>query len=308
MKTAIPGRVPGLPNTPDEMAARHYGDPFQEQRLLKASTGRVDMSHKGVLQLSGSDRLVYLNSLTTQLLLDLTPGESALTLNLNPQGFILHELHVIDDGEDTWVITEPGTTQELLQYLVKMKFLMKVEIADVSDEWCVVFENSSTRHASFLTWLNPFALGGREILVPQSQLIDYVAESPVGMWAHTALRVEHMIPRLGFETDHHTIPNEVGWLETAVHLDKGCYRGQETISKVTRLGKPPRRLALVHFDGSIDDLPEHGTEVFLEDSKVGFVGTSVQHFELGPIASVVLKRSVVEGQLRINNMNVMLDS
>lgn len=308
MKTSIPGAVPGLPQTPDELVAHHYGDPFQEQRLLTSSHGRVDMSHKGVLKLSGPDRLVYLNSLTTQFLLDLEPGGSALTLNLNPQGFVLHELHVIDDGEHTWVITEPGTTEELLQYFVKMKFLMKVDIQDVSAELAVVFENSNTHHDSFLTWLNPFAAGGRELLIPQSQLNDYVAVSPVGMWAHTAWRVQHLIPRLGFETDHRTIPNEVGWLETAVHLDKGCYRGQETISKVTRMGKPPRRIALVHFDGSVDDLPDHGTEVFLGDIAVGFVGSSVQHFELGPIASVILKRSVTEGQLRINSMNVMLDS
>lgn len=308
MTIALPGAVPGLPNTPDESVARHYGDPFREQRLLATSVGRIDMSHKGVLRLTGSDRLVYLNSLTTQFLLDLGRGESALTLNLNPQGFVLHELHVIDDGEHTWILTEPGTTQELLQYFLKMKFLMKVEIDDVSENWGVVFENSRTRHDSFLTWLNPFSAGGREILVPLNQLNDYVAESPVGMWAHTAWRVEHLIPRLGFETDHRTIPHEVGWLETAIHLDKGCYRGQETISKVTRLGKPPRRLALVHLDGSVDELPQHGTEVFLGDSSVGFVATSVQHFELGPIASVVVKRSVSEGHLRINGMNVMLDS
>lgn len=299
--------MPGLPNTPDESVARHYGDPFQEQRLLASSTGRIDMSHKGVLRLSGPDRLVYLNSLTTQLLLDLKPGDSALTLNLNPQGFVLHELHVIEDGQFTWVITEPGTTDELLGYFIKMKFLMKVDIVNVSDEWGVVFENSHTTHETFLTWLNPFPVGGREILVSQHQIKEYVALAPVGMWAHSAWRVEHLIPRLGFETDHRTIPNEVGWLETAVHLDKGCYRGQETISKVTRMGKPPRRLALVHFDGSVDDLPEHGTEVFLGDTSVGFVATSIQHYELGPVASVIIKRNVIEGQLRINNVNVMID-
>ncbi len=307
MSTLIPGAVGGLPNTPDERVAWHYGDPFQEQRLLLTSQGRVDMSHKGVLQVTGPDRLVYLNSLTTQLLLDMVPGQSALTLNLNPQGFVLHELHVIEDGENTWIITEPGTTNELLTYLTKMKFLMKVDVQDVSEFWGVVFENSKSQHEKFLTWLNPFPAGGREILIPRSQVRDYVGESPVGMWAHAAWRVEHLIPRLGFETDHRTIPNEVGWLETAIHLDKGCYRGQETISKVSRMGKPPRRIALVHFDGSVDELPQHATEVYLEGKIVGFVGTSVQHYQLGPIASVVVKRTILEGHLQIHNLNVMLD-
>jgi folate-binding protein YgfZ len=172
----------------------------------------------------------------------------------------------------------------------------------------VVFENSSALHNQYLTWLNPFPSGGREILIPRSQLMEYVSVCPVGMWAHAALRVENLIPRLGFETDHRTIPNEVGWLETAVHLDKGCYRGQETISKVTRMGKPPRRLALVHFDGSSDELPIHGSEVLFGDSVIGFVGTSIQHYQLGPVALIVIKRNITEGNLSINNQNVMLES
>jgi folate-binding protein YgfZ len=308
MALIINGAVAGLPNTPDEAVAWHYGNPFQEQRLLFESEGRIDMSHKGVLKVAGQDRLTYINSLTTQLLLDLKPGESSLTLNLNPQGFVVDELHVIDDGEDLWVITEPNTKDDLLQYLQKMKFLMKVEISDVSNDWAVVFENSSALHNQYLTWLNPFPSGGREILIPRSQLMEYVSVCPVGMWAHAALRVENLIPRLGFETDHRTIPNEVGWLETAVHLDKGCYRGQETISKVTRMGKPPRRLALVHFDGSSDELPIHGSEVLFGDSVIGFVGTSIQHYQLGPVALIVIKRNITEGNLSINNQNVMLES
>lgn len=308
MALIINGAVAGLPNTPDEAVAWHYGNPFQEQRLLFESEGRIDMSHKGVLNVAGQDRLTYINSLTTQLLLDLKPGESSLTLNLNPQGFVVDELHVIDDGEDLWVITEPNTKDDLLQYLQKMKFLMKVEISDVSNDWAVVFENSSALHNQYLTWINPFPSGGREILIPRSQLMEYVSVCPVGMWAHAALRVENLIPRLGFETDYRTIPNEVGWLETAVHLDKGCYRGQETISKVTRMGKPPRRLALVHFDGSSDELPIHGSEVLFGDSVIGFVGTSIQHYQLGPVALIVIKRNITEGNLSINNQNVMLES
>ena len=71
-----------------------------------------------------------------------------------------------------------------------------------------------------------------------------------GLWAYEALRVEARRPRLGFETDHRTIPHEVDWLRTAVHLQKGCYRGQETVARVHNLGRPPRRLVLLHLDGS----------------------------------------------------------
>ena len=69
-----------------------------------------------------------------------------------------------------------------------------------------------------------------------------IAEQPAGTWAYEALRVAARRPRLGFETDHRTIPAEVDWIDVAVHLEKGCYRGQETVARVHNLGRPPRRL------------------------------------------------------------------
>ena len=87
-------------------------------------------------------------------------------------------------------------------------------------------------------------------------------------------------------------PHEVGWIGSAVHLNKGCYRGQETVARVQNLGKPPRRLVLIHFDGSSDVLPAPGTPLEHQGRTVGFVGTAVQHFELGPIALAVIKRSL----------------
>ncbi len=83
------------------------------------------------------------------------------------------------------------------------------------------------------------------------------------MWAHEALRIAAGRPRLGLDTDHRTIPHEVGWIETAVHLSKGCYRGQETVARVHNLGHPPRRLVLLQLDGGEDKLPAHGDQVLL---------------------------------------------
>ena len=86
----------------------------------------------------------------------------------------------------------------------------------------------------------------------------------VGTWALEALRVAAWRPRLGHETDHRTIPHEVDWLRTAVHLTKGCYRGQETVARVHNLGRPPRRLVMLHLDGSGHGLPEQGADVLLD--------------------------------------------
>jgi folate-binding Fe-S cluster repair protein YgfZ len=76
-----------------------------------------------------------------------------------------------------------------------------------------------------------------------------------------------------------------------VHLDKGCYRGQETVARVHNLGRPPRRLVLLHLDGTQEELPPPHSPVELDGRAVGFLGTAVQHAELGPIALAVVKRT-----------------
>lgn len=290
--TSIPSAVAMPDSAADVAVAWHYGDPLGEQRLLASGQGSVDMSHRGVITVQGPERLVFLNSLTSQALLDLAPGQSALTLNLTLNGFVEHELHLVDDGETLWITCEQQSTASVLAYLLKMRFRMELEIADVTEEWACIWQPISEKHPEFLTFISPFNWAAREILVPRAQATEIVASAPAGMWAYEALRIAALVPRQDRETDHHTIPHEVNWLESGVHLNKGCYRGQETVSKVYRMGKPPRRLTMLHLDGSQDVLPLHGTEVLLEDAVVGFVGASAQHYELGPIASAVVKRNL----------------
>ena len=74
-------------------------------------------------------------------------------------------------------------------------------------------------------------------------------------------------------------------------MNKGCYRGQETVAKVFNLGQPPRRLVLLHLDGSMVAMPEHGSKVFMEEKEVGYIGTMARHYELGPIALAIVKRN-----------------
>ena len=100
-----------------------------------------------------------------------------------------------------------------------------------------------------------------------------------------------------FRSDHRTIPHEVGWIDAAVRLDKGCYRGQETVARVHNLGHPPRRLVFLNLDGSEDRLPGHGDPVELDGPEsastvVGFTGSAARHYELGPIGLALVKRTV----------------
>ncbi|HEX6920016.1 MAG TPA: folate-binding protein [Actinomycetes bacterium] len=297
-----PGAVPADP--PDEAVAAHYGDPFREQRRLTEGVGAVDLSHRPVLRVAGPERLSWLHSLTSQHLESLAPGVATEALVLSPHGHVEHALYLVDDGEATWMHVEPGTAEGLLGYLESMKFWTKVEIEDVTSSYAVVWEPARVEHAEHLSRVWPPGrdgdgtddpLAGREVFLPRERLASYVGtDHPAGLWAYEALRVAAGRPRLGFETDHRTIPHEVGWLSTAVHLDKGCYRGQETVARVHNLGRPPRRLVRLHLDGSGSDLPAHGDPVELDGRVVGFVGTAVRHFELGPIALALVKRNTAE--------------
>ncbi len=286
-----PGAVPADP--PDAGVAAHYGDPLREQRHLLDGKGLVDLSHRPVVRVSGADRLTWLHSLTTQHLTELAPGVGTAALLLSPHGHIEHHLELVDDGESVWAHVEPGTAEPLVAFLDRMRFWSKVEVTDVTDEWAVVWEPVAQPHPRFVSRVHTGPMPGRDVFVPRADLSAYAGAVEVlaGSWAYDALRVAAHRPRLGFETDHRTIPHELGWLGEAVHLDKGCYRGQETVARVHNLGRPPRRLVLLHLDGSVEELPPHGAEVTFDGRKVGTVTSSARHFELGPIALAVVKRA-----------------
>lgn len=269
----------------DAGAAWHFGDVAREQRALAAGTAFADLGHHPILAVRGEDRLSWLHSLTTQYLLDLPVGQWTQALILSPHGHVEHHMVLIDDGTTTYLSIEPGTAESLLSYLNSMRFMLRVVVSDVSSEVALL------RIPGALDQLGgPFELVPREKL--STRLTELGAEfTEVGLWALDAERVAAHRPRLGFDTDHKTIPNEVGWLGSAVHLNKGCYRGQETVARTMNLGRPPRRLVLLHLDGSDSSLPEHGDQVLLGEKVIGFVGTAARHYELGPIALALIKRS-----------------
>jgi len=274
----LPGAVPA--DWPDEGVAAHYGDPFREQRALEGGTGFTDRSNRGVVTVTGPDRLSWLHSLTSQALDKLAPGEPAQALILDPNGRVEHHLTLTDDSETVWLHVEPGTAESLVAYLDSMRFMLRVEVADVTAEHAVLTGPDGDR------------------IVPRDKLDATAAElaanggTPAGMWAFEALRIAAHVPRLGVDTDHKTIPHEMGWIETAVALNKGCYRGQETVARVHNLGHPPRRLVFLHLDGSVERLPAHGDPVELDGTQVGWVGSTARHYELGPIGLALVKRTV----------------
>lgn len=320
---AIPAPDPG----PDAGAIWHYGDPLGEQRAAETAAVVVDRSHRAVLTLTGGDRQTWLHSLSTQHVSELPEGASTQNLSLDGQGRVEDHWIQTEFGGVTYLDTEPWRGEPLLAYLRKMVFWSEVtpDTADLAvlsllgprlADQAVLDALGVDTLPTGLTAIragNGFARrmpdgpDGRielDLLVPRAESAAWkdrlvkAGVRPAGVWAFEAQRVTALRPRLGVDTDERTIPHEVGWIggpgEGAVHLNKGCYRGQETVARVHNLGKPPRMLVLLHLDGSVER-PSTGDAVLAGGRAVGRLGTVVEHVDLGPAALALVKRGVPAG-------------
>jgi folate-binding protein YgfZ len=313
----LPGAIPPPEDTPDPGVAWHYGDPFGEQRAAARAVGVIDRSHREVLAVPGDDRLSWLHLLTTQHFTDLVDGVGTEGLVLDAHGRVEHHVVAANTGGTVWLDTERGYAAPLLEYLNSMVFWSKVEPRDATAELAVLSvigpELSSVLgdialpaqaygvvpldgggFARRMPWPGQDAV---DLLVPRESVVDWwrklteAGARAAGSWAFEALRVESLKPRLGLDNDEKTLPHELNWVPSAVHLEKGCYRGQETVSKIQNIGRSPRKMVLLHLDGSPEIYPEVGDPVKLGEKVVGRVGTVAHHHELGPIALALLKRS-----------------
>lgn len=309
----------------DAGVAAHYGDPSAEQRSLARRTrlALVDHSNLGVVTVAGEDRLSWLTTLSTQVLAGLGEGGSTELLLLTPQGRIEFSAFAVEKDSAVWLITERDQAAPLTDYLNRMKFMLRVEITDRTETHAVLGSTLDPREvegadavlAGGIVWVDPWGAGiapggytyasaGEDkhpasvyhrylTIVPAHRLLDAVEGAQLaGVWAAEALRIEAWRPRVGVDSDEKTIPHELDLLRTAVHLEKGCYKGQETVARVHNLGHPPRRLAFLDLDGSEHTLPAAGSAVMNGEKKVGTVTSVSLHHEAGPIALAVLKRSV----------------
>src|ERR1700712_2553110 len=316
-----PPQLPGAGGATgiDAGTAWHYGDPIAEQRAAETAVALFDRSNRQVITVSGPDRLTWLHTLTSQFLNSLTDGDVTQALVLSPQGHVEHHAVVTELGEVTYLDTEPGDGAGLLGYLDGMRFWSKVEVADATSDLAVLGLTGPKTWDVIQRVLKvtdpggghalPLPAGGFvrhpatavdtvELLLPRPSMGQVAATLiaagavPAGSWATDALRIPTRRPRWGVDVDDRTIPNEVQWLVTAVHLDKGCYRGQETVARVHNLGRPPRRLVMLHLDGSAHHLPPHGTDVEHAGLRVGPVTASARHHGPGPVALALVKRSL----------------
>lgn len=313
--------VPGA--VTDDRGLLHVGGPLPEQRALAAGKAVAPLEDRAVLTVSGPDRLSWLDSLTSQALTALPPGVSTELLVLDPQGHVEHVASVVDDGSTTWLIVDRADAEGLLLWLTRMRFRLRVDLAQRND--VVVIGGTAAAVAALtpldeagvpVVWADPWphiGAGGwgyaqvaphpgaerdwSEAVVSETEatrIADAATAGEValaGLIAADALRVAAWRPRWSNEADERSLPHEMDWLRTAVHLSKGCYRGQETVAKVHNLGHPPRRLVALQLDGSDSVLPEAGADVRVEDTVVGAVTSVALHHEEGPIALALVRRT-----------------
>jgi tRNA-modifying protein YgfZ len=310
--------VPAPDGGPDAGAVWHYGDPLGEQRAAATEAVVIDRSHRGVLTLAGGERKSWLHSISSQHVSDLPDGSVTQNLSLDGQGRVEDHWIQTELGGVTYVDTEPWRAEPLLTYLSKMVFwadvivapaelsvlsLLGPKLADAPVLQALGVDSLPAEQSAVALadggFLRRIAGPGiaLDLVVPRDQAEgrqQRLVEAGVrraGVWAYEAYRVAALQPRLGLDTDERTIPHEVGWIGAAVHLDKGCYRGQETVARVHNLGKPPRMLVLLHLDGSTDR-PSPGDPVLSAGRTVGRLGTVVDHVDEGPIALALLKRGL----------------
>lgn len=315
--------MPTPDGSPDAGAIWHYGDPLGEQRAATEDAVVIDRSHRAVIALTGNDRRRWLHSISTQHVESAAEGSTTENLSLDGQGRVEDHWIQTELGEATYLDTEPWRGAPLLEYLKRMVFWSDVEPA-AADLAVLSLFGPTLSSPGVLAVLGVDALpaesravalpGGGflrrmpntdhlhlELLVPGPDKEHWLAQlteagvRPAGIWAFEALRVAAGEPRLGVDTDDRTIPHEVGWIgppgQGAVHLDKGCYRGQETVARVHNLGRPPRMLVVLHLDGSVER-PATGADVTADGRRVGRLGTVVDHVDHGPIALALLKRGL----------------
>jgi folate-binding protein YgfZ len=305
--------------SPDGGVPWHYGDPFAEQRAAARRVAVVDRSNRELIAVTGPERLAWLHLVISQHMTELADGAATEALVLDSQGRVDAHMEVAHLGDTVWLDTEPGAhatgarggTQTLLEYLQSMVFWSKVELRDATAERAILTllgpDTDAVLTALGLPVPGPHQVTGDivrrgglgvDLLVPRDEQANWWARlteagaRPMGSWGYEAFRVEAARPRMELDTDERTIPHEVGWVHVAAHVAKGCYRGQETVSKVHNVGRPPRRLLLLHLDGSPEVLPETGDPVVQGERTVGRVGSVIRHHELGPIALALVKYSV----------------
>lgn len=277
------------------MSNQHFGNPLSEQRKLSEGNAIVLREDLRVIEVKGEEAKKWLHSLTSQNIMNLAAGGSTETLLLTPNGHIEFQIKVVVTEGSCLLIVASEQVAALTTWLTKMIFRTKVQILE-SD--LLVVGTFKELELAAPCWVDGFSLpaqGSVQYAASRAQFPyrEYLVSAlpdieRAGLMAFEALRIAAGRPEIT-DIDDHSLPHEFDWLSSAVHLSKGCYRGQESVAKIHNLGHPPRRLIILHLEQG-DVLANPGETVFYGDKEVGKVLSAALHYELGSIALALVSR------------------
>jgi tRNA-modifying protein YgfZ len=275
----------------------------------------VDRPDLATIALRGADVLRYLHAVCTQDTAGLRPGDATEALLLSPKGRIefAFRLAVLADG--VLLDTDGDAAPALAERLARFVFRYDVSVAEPARGAVSLLgpgADGALRAAGLPAVGRPGNLGlglvahrtavGVDLVGPGAPEAAAaigragVAAGPAGLWE--LVRVERGLPRAGRELTDDVLAEEAGLLGSHVHLDKGCYPGQETVARVHNLGQVQRRLAGLRFGpGPAGDLPAPPVDLVTEDGRrAGQLRSVVDHPELGVIGLAYVRRVVEPGQ------------
>jgi folate-binding protein YgfZ len=286
---------------------------LERSRSGVVAVGREDLA---ILELGGADVLPYLHAVSSQHTAELGPGGATSALLLSPKGKIefAFRLAVVDSG--ALLDTEAGAAPALAERLQRFVFRYDVTVRQVPGSLAVVSllgpgADAALRAAGLPAppegpgratvadglVVHRTAVGVDLLGTSAARVLEALGRAgtplaPPEAWE--LARIERGVPRWGDELTDDVLAEEAGLLGSHVHLDKGCYPGQETVARVHNLGQVQRRLAGLRFGGG--ELPAPRTELRTEDGRrVGQLRSVARHPDLGPIGLAYVRRVVPDG-------------
>ncbi|HYV48120.1 MAG TPA: aminomethyl transferase family protein [Myxococcaceae bacterium] len=232
----------------------HYADPAAELRAALEGAAVFDWSARGVLKVTGPDRLEFLQGMCTADVKKIAPGASAYAAFLTNKGAMVADGRLWNRAEDVVIDTEPGLLPAVRDYLQKHLVSEDAEISE--DEGLAVVTDLLAPRAELQATLEKRIAAGGVL---------------AGFDAWERARVERGTPRYGQDMDDKTIPLEAG-LQKLISYDKGCYVGQEVVARATFRGHVNRQLQRLAFDTA----PAVGAVLRSGDKEVGRVTSVVK--------------------------------
>jgi folate-binding protein YgfZ len=270
-----------------------FSHPRLEYEMLTQHAGLIDLSHWGVLRLTGTDRVRFLNAMVTNDVASLVTGTSCAALITTTKGKIVAQLLVLARAEELLVLVMQGSTARVADALESHIIADDVALTDVSAEYGVL--SSEGPRSRELVWrvfprdALPLKAGefteneyqgmraivvrhsvvgdkGLHVIVAREHLArmrDYLVQGgvgidcgPVGRIAWNLRRIENGLPWFGADVTDENFPKETR-LDDHVNYEKGCYLGQETIARMHYRGHPNWQLVALSVPGDAPCTPAY---------------------------------------------------